>query len=68
MNIDGIYNESDFKKGMVDIDRPKRKIDAAKESVRFLPDRSKITLICERSSNAKFTRIRDILFETTSSQ
>lgn len=124
MNIDGIYNESDFKKGIVDIDRkeylfpdeiglfkivgetvcrywgkkgniillvdtiegrklkfsfwsntkyccepvPKREIDVAKESVRFLPDRSKITLICERTSNAKITRIRDISLLTTSSQ
>lgn len=40
--------------------KPKRVIDQKKESIRYLPDGTNISLVYERGEGAKYTRIREV--------
>lgn len=40
--------------------KPKRDVDKEKESIRYLPDGTHISLTFERNASAKYTRIREV--------
>lgn len=40
--------------------KPKRVVDQEKESIRYLPDGTNISIVYERGEKAKYTRIREV--------
>lgn len=40
--------------------KPKRVVDKEKESIRYLADGTNVSIVFEKNSNAKYTRIREV--------